>query len=92
MWSKRSLSEKYSPLYCHFFLSLHSRLVDILYEFLSANRLSLGGALDGIIAAKRMDMSKSGKETCSGESVCDDKDQQKMPTYSLLQNKRLAAN
>lgn len=33
-------------------------------QFLSANRLSLGGALDGIIAAKRMDMSKKGVETC----------------------------
>jgi hypothetical protein len=43
------------------------RLVDILYDFLSANRISLGGALDGIIAAKRMEMSKEGKETCSGE-------------------------
>ena len=43
------------------------RLVDMLYNFLSANRLSLGGALDGIIAAKRMEMSKSGKETCKGE-------------------------
>ena len=44
-----------------------SRLVDLLYNFLSANRLSLGGALDGIIAAKRMDLSKQGKETCGGE-------------------------
>lgn len=43
------------------------RLVDLLYNFLSANRLSLGGALDGIIAAKRMDLSKQGKETCGGE-------------------------
>jgi hypothetical protein len=39
--------------------------VDLLYQFLSANRLSLGGALDGIIAAKRMDMSKSGVQTCA---------------------------
>ena len=37
-------------------------------QFLSANRLSLGGALDGIIAAKRMDMSKKGVETCGDVS------------------------
>ncbi|KAG1675367.1 hypothetical protein FOA52_012286 [Chlamydomonas sp. UWO 241] len=41
-----------------------SKLVDLLYNFLSANRLSLGGAMDGIIAAKRMEMSKQGVETC----------------------------
>ena len=58
----RSLTDLLSPSF---------RLVDLLYDFLSANRLSLGGALDGIIAAKRMDMSKSGKETCSGEDyIC----------------------
>lgn len=33
-----------------------NKLVDWLYEFLSANRISLGNALDGIIAAKRIDM------------------------------------
>lgn len=42
------------------------RLVDLLYDFLSKNRLSLGGAMDGIIAAKRMELSKQGVETCSG--------------------------
>ncbi len=48
-----------------------AKVVDVLYDFLSANRLSLGGALDGIIAAKRMDLSKQGKETCGGEKqVC----------------------
>eukprot|EP00775_Hariotina_reticulata_P007157 gene7157-7372_t len=41
-----------------------NKLVDLLYEFLSANRISLGNALDGIIAAKRIDMSKQGVETC----------------------------
>jgi hypothetical protein len=41
-----------------------NKLVDLLYEFLSANRISLGSALDGIIAAKRIDMSKQGVETC----------------------------
>ncbi|KAF6257418.1 hypothetical protein COO60DRAFT_1271375 [Scenedesmus sp. NREL 46B-D3] len=43
---------------------LLNKLVDLLYEFLSANRISLGNALDGIIAAKRIDMSKQGVETC----------------------------
>jgi hypothetical protein len=28
----------------------------VLYDFLSANRISLGNALDGIIAAKRVNM------------------------------------
>ncbi|GAX83680.1 hypothetical protein CEUSTIGMA_g11105.t1 [Chlamydomonas eustigma] len=46
-------------------LPIIKKLVDMLYDFLSANRISLGGALDGIIAAKRMEMSKEGKETCS---------------------------
>lgn len=45
-------------------LPIINKIVDLLYQFLSANRLSLGGALDGIIAAKRMDMSKSGIQTC----------------------------
>lgn len=45
-------------------LPVVAMLVDWLYNFLSKNRLSLGGALDGIIAAKRMDMSKKGVETC----------------------------
>lgn len=34
------------------------QIVDMIYEFLSANRLSLGGAMDAIIAAKRIEMSK----------------------------------
>lgn len=45
-------------------LPIVSKLVDLLYEFLSANRISLGNALDGIIAAKRIDMSKKGVDTC----------------------------
>jgi len=47
-------------------LPIVAKLVDVLYNFLSKNRLSLGGITDGIIAAKRMDMSKQGVETCSG--------------------------
>lgn len=38
---------------------LINKLVDMLYDFLSANRISLGNALDGIIAAKRIDMVSS---------------------------------
>ncbi|WIA10512.1 hypothetical protein OEZ85_010701 [Tetradesmus obliquus] len=45
-------------------IPLLNKLVDMLYEFLSANRISLGNALDGIIAAKRVNMSKQGVETC----------------------------
>lgn len=48
-------------------LPIIAKIVDIVYNFLSANRLSLGGAMDGIIAAKRMEMSKQGVETCGGE-------------------------
>jgi len=46
-------------------LPFFAALVDLLYNFLSANRLSLGGVGDAIIAAKRMDMSKAGQETCA---------------------------
>lgn len=45
-------------------LPFFAMLVDLLYNFLSANRLSMGGMMDGIIAAKRMDLSKKGVETC----------------------------
>jgi hypothetical protein len=39
-------------------------LVDALYNFLSERRVSFGGLFDGVIAAKRMEMVKEGKETC----------------------------
>mmetsp|Transcript_21371 Transcript_21371/g.46741 ORF Transcript_21371/g.46741 Transcript_21371/m.46741 type:complete len:400 (+) Transcript_21371:151-1350(+) len=42
-----------------------NKVVDATYNFLSANRISLGGAMDAIIAAKRVDMSKQGVQTCS---------------------------
>jgi hypothetical protein len=35
---------------------LPSAAAAVLYDFLSANRISLGNALDGIIAAKRVNM------------------------------------
>eukprot|EP00199_Chlamydomonas_sp_CCMP681_P001981 CAMPEP_0119107482 /NCGR_PEP_ID=MMETSP1180-20130426/10462_1 /TAXON_ID=3052 ORGANISM="Chlamydomonas cf sp, Strain CCMP681" /NCGR_SAMPLE_ID=MMETSP1180 /ASSEMBLY_ACC=CAM_ASM_000741 /LENGTH=348 /DNA_ID=CAMNT_0007092977 /DNA_START=181 /DNA_END=1224 /DNA_ORIENTATION=- len=41
-----------------------SKLVDLIYHFLSSNRISLGGAFDAIIAAKRVEMSKKGVESC----------------------------
>ena len=43
------------------------RIVDIVYEFLSSNRLNMGfmgGFLDAVIASKRMQMSQKGIETC----------------------------
>ncbi len=43
---------------------LFSQLVDSTYNFLSANRISLGGVMDALIAAKRVEMSKKGVETC----------------------------
>ena len=41
--------------------------MDVLYEFLSANRLamgSMGGLLDGVIASKRITMAQQGVQTC----------------------------
>ena len=49
---------------------LFSQLVDLLYEFLSANRMSLGNSFDdATIASKRIDRSKKGIETCSDTAV-----------------------
>jgi predicted DCC family thiol-disulfide oxidoreductase YuxK len=45
-------------------LPLVSKAVDGLYDWLSSNRLTLGGAMDAVIAAKRVEMSKKGIETC----------------------------
>lgn len=44
-----------SPLTCCA-ACLYAAAAAVLYEFLSANRISLGNALDGIIAAKRVNM------------------------------------
>lgn len=41
-----------------------AKMVDASYNFLSNNRISLGGAMDAVIAAKRVEMSKKGVETC----------------------------
>jgi len=45
-------------------IPLFAKIMDVVYDFLSANRLSLGAAFDGVIAAKRIDLSKKGVETC----------------------------
>ena len=45
-----------------------AKIIDVLYEFVSANRVQLsgvfGGALDAVIAAKRIELSKGGVDTC----------------------------
>ncbi|KAI8474569.1 MAG: hypothetical protein J3K34DRAFT_407422, partial [Monoraphidium minutum] len=43
---------------------LMAKIVDFVYEFLSKNRIKIGGAMDAIIAAKRVSMSKAGVEVC----------------------------
>ena len=39
-------------------------LVDRLYDFLSANRIKISGAMDALIAAKRVSMANQGVEVC----------------------------
>ena len=41
-----------------------NKIVDMLYDFMSANRIQLGGAMDAVFAVKRLEMSKQGVETC----------------------------
>ncbi|KAI8471497.1 MAG: hypothetical protein J3K34DRAFT_376486 [Monoraphidium minutum] len=41
-----------------------AKLVDVIYEFLSKNRIKIGGAMDALIAARRVSMAKAGVETC----------------------------
>ncbi|GBG00293.1 thiol-disulfide oxidoreductase [Raphidocelis subcapitata] len=43
---------------------LVSKLVEWLYEFLSKNRIKISGAMDALIAAKRVSMAKAGVEVC----------------------------
>jgi predicted DCC family thiol-disulfide oxidoreductase YuxK len=45
-------------------LPLVGKLVDLLYEFLSKNRIKIGGMMDALVAAKRVSMSKAGVEVC----------------------------
>jgi len=43
---------------------IFQKIINIIYDFLSHNRIQLGGALDAVIAAKRVEMSKQGVSTC----------------------------
>ncbi|GFR48728.1 hypothetical protein Agub_g10685 [Astrephomene gubernaculifera] len=46
-------------------LPLFTSAVDALYDFISRNRISLGGAMDTLLAGKKLQMSKAGITTCS---------------------------
>ncbi|GLC47460.1 hypothetical protein PLESTF_001899700 [Pleodorina starrii] len=46
-------------------LPLFTNAVDALYDFISRNRISLGGAMDTLLAGKKLQMSKAGITTCS---------------------------
>ena len=46
-------------------LPLFTQLVDLLYDFVSRNRISLGNAMDALVAGKKLQMSKQGVSTCS---------------------------
>lgn len=46
-------------------LPLFTNAVDVLYEFISRNRISLGAAMDTLLAGKKLQMSKQGVTTCS---------------------------
>lgn len=46
-------------------LPLASKLVDLFYEFVSHNRISLGNSMDMLLAGKKLDMSKQGVTTCA---------------------------
>lgn len=43
---------------------LLAKLVDLVYEFLSKNRIQLSGAFDALVAARRVSMAKAGVEVC----------------------------
>ncbi|KAG2487072.1 hypothetical protein HYH03_014318 [Edaphochlamys debaryana] len=46
-------------------LPLFTAAVDALYDFISRNRISLGAAMDTLLAGKKLQMSKAGVTTCS---------------------------
>ncbi|KAG2427665.1 hypothetical protein HXX76_012314 [Chlamydomonas incerta] len=46
-------------------LPLFTQAVDALYDFISRNRISLGSAMDTLLAGKKLQMSKQGVTTCS---------------------------
>lgn len=45
---------------------LLAKIVDLIYEFLSKNRIKISGTFDALVAAKRISMSKAGVEVCGG--------------------------
>lgn len=42
-----------------------TKLVELLYDFISKNRISLGDSMDMLMAGKKLDMSKQGVTTCA---------------------------
>lgn len=46
-------------------LPIATKLVDLIYEYLSKNRISLGNSMDMLLAGKKLDMSKQGVTTCA---------------------------
>lgn len=45
-------------------LPIVTKLFELIYNFLSANRMEIGGLMDGVIAVKRMELSKKEVTTC----------------------------
>ena len=43
---------------------LLAKIVDLLYDFLSKNRIQISGAMDALVAARRVNMAKAGVEVC----------------------------
>lgn len=41
-----------------------TQLVDVLYDFISRNRISLGNAMDALVAGKKLQMAKQGTTVC----------------------------
>jgi predicted DCC family thiol-disulfide oxidoreductase YuxK len=41
-----------------------AKIVDLIYDFLSKNRIQLSGAMDALVAARRVNMAKAGVEVC----------------------------
>jgi hypothetical protein len=41
-----------------------AKIVDVIYDFLSANRIQIGGAMDALVAARRVNMAKAGVAVC----------------------------
>ncbi len=50
-WSRANLPHPFPPVN-------HHQMVDALYDFISRNRISLGQAMDTLLAGKKLQMSK----------------------------------